>query len=77
MAAGKRYPIVKIDFLDHSECSGENVGVVPVQVIGYLIYEDRIHYQVASWVADSGIDHPDTVVFTVVKHKGVKVKKIA
>lgn len=71
-----KYPIVHVRFLDHSMTTGEDIRVIPCEVIGYLVKEDSNSIAIASWVCDGIIDSQDTELFVIVKHKGLKIRKL-
>jgi hypothetical protein len=72
----KRAPYVSILFLDHAYGTPANAGPIPCEVIGRIIHEDEIHYQVVSWVCNDTLDDPNNEVFTVLKSAVTKVRRL-
>lgn len=71
----KKAPIVHVEFYDHNQSRGDDMGVAKIDLYGVLIKEDKQAYYVASWVCDSVIDH-NSDCYTILKHKGLKIKRL-
>lgn len=71
----KGYPIVHVTFLDHAQVSGDDMKPAKIDLFGVLVDEDKNCLYIASWVCDNGLDH-NTDAYAVVKHKGIKIKRL-
>lgn len=69
--------IVRLDFLDHCSHSGNMGGAIPITLIGVLRSEDATSYHVVSWVAGGDPYDSNSDCYSILKHKGLKMKKIA
>lgn len=72
----KGCPIVHISFRDHAAASGNNLAACEIDLFGVLVKEDKEHYYVASWVCDKDVASSDTDCYVVVKHKGIKIRRL-
>lgn len=68
--------LVHIKFLDHSQCDGDAATPIECEVVGFLYRETRLAYYVATWICAGDINNPDTDVYVIVKHKGIKLQVI-
>ncbi len=71
----KKFPLVHVRFLDHSMSEGHQQTLVECEVFGLLIHEDNLQVVIASWVADGMVLGPNSEIFSLVKHKGMKIKR--
>jgi hypothetical protein len=76
-ATGQKYPLVRINFLDHCQFSGD-LAWEPIQceLTGRLVQETPVHYIIATWIADQELNSPDTELFCVIKHPGLEITKV-
>ena len=63
-------------FLDHTMASGDEAGLIQCDVWGLLVGETKNAYTVATWVCGGAVKNHNTEVFTILKHKGLKIKKL-
>ena len=75
-SVGKKYPIVLIKFLDHVQCSGEDPRPAECEAVGFLVKEDKDSYQLLTWHADYVINDSNAELFVIVKHPGIKVRRL-
>lgn len=72
----KKGPIVHIEFLDHAQCSGDDLKPAKIDLFGILVHEDKEAYYVASWICDNDRFDSNTDCYCVIKHKGLKIKRL-
>lgn len=70
-----KLPIVHIRCLDHSHSDGDSIRLLPIDVFGVLLKEDKQAYYIASWLADGVVDQ-NAECFSILKHKGLKLKRV-
>lgn len=73
----KKYQLVEITFLDHYQSDGEDYRPIPCAVVGYLVGEDKSCYYLCWWVCDNNPFERNSESITIVKHKGIKVRKLS
>lgn len=66
---------VHVTFLDHCSSNGDEMAPAYIDLFGVIVKEDAKAYYVASWVADGQIDS-NSDCYTVIKHKGLKIRKL-
>jgi len=71
-----KYKVVQIEFLDHVYSSHGKRGPSKCLIWGVLFDETQDSYFVCPWATDKDPTNDDSDVYTIVKHPGVKVKKI-
>lgn len=68
--------LVEVTFLDHAMVTGDQVGPISCKAVGWLIGSDKQCIYLASWICNNEVDSSDTECFTIVKHKGLVVRRL-
>ena len=71
----KKAPLVMLKFLDHMQCSGDNLILADTVLVGFLVKEDKRAYYICSWMANGTLDH-NADCYAIVKHKGLKIRRL-
>lgn len=68
--------IVQVKFLDHYQSDGIDMRPIPCEVFGRLVGEDASAYYISWWVCDSDPTSHNSETITLVKHPGLKIKRL-
>lgn len=71
----RKSPIVHIQCLDHAMNSGASPSHSVLDVVGFLIKQDKLCYYVANVVADGEINN-DTEWMVVLKSTVTKIRRV-
>jgi hypothetical protein len=76
----KKGDLLRIDFLDHAQLVRRSddpsyEDAVPCKAVGYLLVDKGTHFVLSAWISgDLTQDDCDAII--IVKHKGMKVRKL-
>lgn len=69
-------PLVRVEFDDHSECTGENPDLIECVVFGVLTKETKKAYYVCSWIASGELEGPNNITYCILKSAVTKFSVI-
>lgn len=67
---------VVVTFFDHCLVPGGVAAPVPITLSGWVVEDKADYIVIAGWVADKELSGHNTDTYTLVKHKGMKIKKV-
>lgn len=69
-------PLVRVTFLDHCMTQGDKMQPIQCEAVGFLVKEDKTALYIATWVCDNVVESHNSEIFCIIKHKGLKIKKV-
>lgn len=68
--------LVRVDFLDHSDCKSEVSGLIPCTVWGLLLKETKQSLHILKWCADSNAYDDNSETWCILKHQVIVIDRI-
>lgn len=65
-------PLIGLRFYDHSMGSGDSIGLITCDIVGWLYKEDALSYYVATWICNGQVIDSNSEAFQVLKSTVVK-----